>query len=248
MNYQRKSTRDFPLVSIIVPVFNGERYLSEALRSIENQTYPNIEIIVVNDGSLDETLSVIRTFPSVIAITQPHRGLSTALNNGIQNAKGEFFAFLDADDVWVKDKLWNQMKIFMENPRIEAVFGHIVQFRCSRKSMEEEEKNPFNRMPGYCKGSMLIKKTSFSRIGFFSTRWEMGDFIEWYKRAKEKDLKTALIPEIVMKRRIHSHNMSLSRETGKKDYVRILKAAMDRSRKKESEKQKNIEAGKKKIL
>jgi len=232
VSYQRQPTRDLPLISVIVPVFNGERYLTDALESIENQTYAHTEIIVVNDGSLDKTMSVIRSFPSVISISQSHSGLSTALNNGIQNAKGSFLAFLDADDIWVKDKLSNQMKIFTENPGMEAVFGHIVQFNSLQEIMEAEGKNSIRKIPGYCKGSMLIKKKSFSRIGFFDTGWEMGDFIDWFKRAKEKDLKTVLIPEVVMKRRIHSHNMSSSKKNGKKDYVRILKASLDRSRNK----------------
>ena len=232
MSYQRQPKRDVPLISVIVPVFNGERYLAEALRSIEKQTYPHIEIIVVNDGSFDETMSVIKSFPSVISLSQPHSGLSAALNNGIQNSKGHFFAFLDADDIWVKDKLSNQMKIFMEDPGIEAVFGHIVPFICSKEIMDAEGGNPIPKMPGYCKGSMLIKKKSFFRIGFFDTSWEIGDFIDWYKRAKEKDLKTALIPEVVMKRRIHSRNMSSSKKQRGKDYIRILKAALDRSRNK----------------
>jgi len=232
VSYQKKPIEDAPLISVIVPVFNGERYLAEALESIENQTYPHIEIIAVNDGSFDKTMSVIKSFPSVISLSQPHSGLSAALNNGIRNAKGHFFAFLDADDIWEKDKLSNQMKVFMEDPGIEAVFGHIVPFGFSKEITEAEGKNPIRNMPGYCKGSMLIKKKSFFRIGFFDTRWKIGDFIDWYKRAKEKDLKTALIPEAVMKRRIHSRNMSSSKGRGKKDYVRILKAAIDRSRNK----------------
>jgi len=232
VSYQKKFAEDTPLISVIVPVFNGERYLAEALRSIENQTYPHIEIIAVNDGSVDKTMSVIKSYPSVISLSQRHSGLSAALNNGIRNAKGHFFAFLDADDIWEKEKLSNQMKIFMENPGIEAVFGHIIPFSRSKEIKEAEGGNPIRKIPGYCKGSMLIKKKSFFRIGFFDTRWEIGDFIDWYKRAKEKDLKTALTPEVVMRRRIHSRNMSSSRERGKKDYVRILKAAIDRSRNK----------------
>jgi glycosyltransferase involved in cell wall biosynthesis len=223
-----------PLISVIVPVFNGERYLAEALESIQYQTYPHVEVIVVNDGSMDGSESVIKDFPSVISINQVHSGLSAALNNGIKNASGDFFAFLDADDIWMKDKLWNQMKTLMQNPEVDAVFGHIVQFITLNKTHRFKEKDLTNKIPGYCKGSMLIRKRSFFRIGFFDTRWKIGDFIDWYKRAKEKNLITLLMPEVVMKRRVHNENMSSNRDKEEKDYIRILKAAMDRSRKKDA--------------
>jgi len=223
-----------PLISVIVPVFNGERYLAEALESIQNQTYPHIEIIVVNDGSTDGSESVIRNFPSVISIHQVHSGLSAALNKGIKKAKGNFFAFLDADDIWMKDKLWNQMEILRQNPEAEAVFGHIVQFSASNKTHGFKQEDLTHKIPGFCKGSMLIRKKSFFRVGFFDTRWEIGDFIDWYKRAKEKSLFTLLMPEVVMKRRVHNENMSSNRDKEKKDYIRILKKAMDRSRKKDA--------------
>jgi len=217
-----------PLISVIVPVYNGERYLAEALQSIENQTYSRIEIIAVDDGSSDGTASVIRKFSSVIPVLQRHSGLSTALNNGIRNAKGSFLAFLDADDIWLEDKLSNQMKVFMNNSGIEAVFGHIIQFE--ENAELGKDANLSRRIPGYCKGSMLIKKASFLRVGFFDARWRIGDFIDWYKRAADKNLRISLISDIVMKRRVHSGNMSLTGEEDKRDYVRILKAAMDRSR------------------
>lgn len=223
--------KNMPLVSVIVPVFNGKTFLAESIKSIQNQTYPHIEIIVVDDGSTDGTEEVIRSFPSVISIYQAHSGLSAALNNGIKNAKGDFIAFLDADDLWVKDKLWNQMRILIHNPEIEAVFGHIVQFSRTKENCHNKDEDTAHKISGYCKGSMLIKKQSFLRIGFFDTQWKVGDFIDWYKRAKEKDLNTLLMPEIVMKRRIHNHNMGLNKKEHKKDYVRILKAAMDRRRK-----------------
>lgn len=221
---------NIPFISVIVPVFNGERYLAEALESIQNQTYPHFEIIVVNDGSSDGTQSVIKSFPSVKSISQSHSGLSAALNKGIKNSNGNFFAFLDADDIWVKDKLKNQVNIFRKNPDMEAVFGHIVQFRDPNSLERAEGKHSTYKMPGYCKGSMLIKRKAFLRIGFFDTQWKMGDFIEWYQRAKEKRLRATLISEVVMRRRVHSRNMSSNKNKEMKDYVRILKEAMDRKK------------------
>ena len=246
MIYERKLGKNKPLVSVIVPVFNGKPFLAEAIKSIQNQTYSHIEIIVVNDGSTDGSEAVIRSFPSVISIYQAHSGLSAALNNGIKMAKGDFFAFLDADDIWVKDKLWNQMRILIHNPEIEAVFGHIVQFSCIKETDQIKDEDTDHKISGYCKGSMLIRKQSFLQIGFFDTQWKVGDFIDWYKRAKEKDLNTVLIPEIVMKRRIHNHNMGFNNKEHKRDYVRILKAAMDRRRKNKTEKRDVFGSGREK--
>lgn len=228
---QRKSSS---LISVIVPVYNGEKYLGESLESIESQTYPNVEVVVVDDGSTDKTKSVAKNFPLARCLSQSHCGLSAALNNGIKNSRGEFFAFLDADDLWIKDKLTFQMEILKKNPGVEAVFGHLIQFASSRVPFENSSENSQNKIPGFCKGSMLIRRKAFFRVGFFDPRWEVGDFIDWYKRAKEKNLQTLMIPQVVMKRRVHAGNMSSGKKGARRDYVRILKDALDRQKEKEA--------------
>ena len=102
-----------PLVSCIVPVFNGERYLAEALDSILAQTYRPVDLIVVDDGSTDGTAQVAAGYGERITyLYQENSGPAAARNKGIDAAQGEFVAFLDADDVWHEEKLARQMVRF----------------------------------------------------------------------------------------------------------------------------------------
>ena len=90
-------------VSIIIPVFNGERYIEECLNSVENQTYTNVEIIVINDGSTDKTENILLSFQekfnNIIKITTKNSGAASARNLGMDAAKGEYIMFVDADDI-----------------------------------------------------------------------------------------------------------------------------------------------------
>jgi glycosyltransferase involved in cell wall biosynthesis len=108
-----------PLVSCIVPVFNGERYLAEALDSVLGQTYRALEVIVVDDGSTDGTPAVVRTFGArVRCVTQPNAGLAAARNRGLAAATAELVAFLDADDLWLPEKIACQMERFRAHPEL----------------------------------------------------------------------------------------------------------------------------------
>ena len=104
------------VISIIIPAHNAVAYIHEALDSVLNQTYPDIEIIVVNDGSTDETESVVQEyvarFPNKVRLySQKNKGQASARNVGIRNSYGAYIAFLDADDTWMSEKLEQQMRI-----------------------------------------------------------------------------------------------------------------------------------------
>lgn len=99
-----------PLVSAVIPAFNAQRHIADAVRSALAQTYEPLEIIVVNDGSTDDTAAVLSEFASdIICIDQPNRGAAVARNEGIRRARGDYIAFLDADDRWLPGKLTAQM-------------------------------------------------------------------------------------------------------------------------------------------
>src|SRR5215203_2881736 len=112
------------VVSAIIPVYNSERYLAEAIESVLVQTYPSHEIIVVDDGSIDGSAQVAKRFGSAVRyVFQRQAGVGAARNHGVELAEGRFFAFLDADDLWTKDKLQLQLAAFAADPELEAVFG-----------------------------------------------------------------------------------------------------------------------------
>jgi len=116
-----KKSRDkhsFPLVSAVIPTFNRGWIMAEAVQSVLDQTYEPLEIIVVDDGSTDNTRDVLEPFMDRITLLkQENKGVSAARNLGIKNARGEFIAFLDSDDLWLPDKTACQIDFFKANPK-----------------------------------------------------------------------------------------------------------------------------------
>jgi len=224
-----------PLVSVIIPVYNGEKYLAEAIESVLAQTYRPIEIIIIDDGSTDGSANIAKRYtPPVRYYFQPNSGLSAAQNQGIHLTHGSFVAYLDSDDIWVQYKLTQQMNAFdaNANSNLDMVFGHVEQF-LSPELKEKSETIPGHAeeiMPGYSTGTMLIKRDVFLRVGLFDTQWRVGDFIDWYSKAIEQGLKSLMLPDVLMKRRIHENNMGVRERKYQTDYVYILKASLDRRR------------------
>lgn len=221
------------LVSVIIPVYNCDRYLAEAIESVLAQTYQPLEIIVVDDGSTDNSAEVAKHFASSVRYySQSQSGAGAARNYGTELAQGSFFAFLDADDFWVKDKLTCQMQVFESEPDIDIVFGYVQQFHSPE--LDESIKNkiycPPELMAGYHPGTMLLKREAFLRVGKFETNLQMGEFISWYARATELGLREKMLPDLLMSRRLHETNLSIRQREARTDYVRLIKASLDRRR------------------
>jgi glycosyltransferase involved in cell wall biosynthesis len=219
-------------VSVIIPVFNRKLYLPEALASILEQTYQPLEIILIDDGSTDASAEVIKDFPSVRYFYQTNSGAATARNRGVELAQGNFLAFLDSDDLWTKDKLARQMTVLATTPEIDIVFGHVKQFHSPELDQSITQKTRFAAeiMPGYHVGAMLVRREAFFRVGLFETNLKVGEFISWHLRATELGLQMMMLPEVVMQRRIHETNMGIYQRQNRSEYLKVVKAALDRRR------------------
>ncbi len=227
------------LISVIIPVYNRERYLAGTIESVLSQTYRPIEIIVVDDGSTDGTAAVAGSFSEVVRyFFQPNSGCGDASNTGVEKAEGDYLSFLGSDDLWTEKKLTFQMKILNSDPGTDMVFGHVSHFYSPDLGQHERERFlcPTGKMPGFHAGTMLIRREAFLCVGLFNARYQAGEFLDWYCRAKEKRLREVILPDVVMKRRIHSSNLGILKRNTQTDntdadYVRVLKAALDRRRK-----------------
>lgn len=222
-----------PLISVIVPVYNCDHYLGEAIESVLAQTYQSLEVIVVDDGSTDGSAAEAKRFGSSVQYCfQFNSGAGAARNQGIDLAQGSFFAFIDADDLWVEDKLIYQMAAFDKYPELDMVFGQVKQFHSLDldESIKRKIHCPTELLPGYLPGTMLIKRDAFFRVGLFEANWKVGEIVDWYLKAIEQGLRSFMLPEVLLKRRLHETNMGIHERQSRTDYVHILKASLDRRR------------------
>lgn len=221
------------LVSVIIPAYNAARYLGEAIRSVLAQTPFSIQLVVVDDGSTDETTRVAQSFGETVhSLYQPNGGIASALNLGLTHTRGEWLAFCAADDMWTEGRLEKQFAAFNTSPAPDIVFGHVQNFFSPELGPEITERYhcPPEPLPGYSLASMLIRRETFDRVGGFDEKFRIGEFVDWYARAKHLGLSSQLVPNVVLRRRLHGNNLSIRAANDRRDFARILKAAMERRR------------------
>jgi len=226
------------LVSCIVPVFNGERYLKEALDSILAQTYRPLEIIVADDGSTDGTPAVVASYGDRARYqSQSTAGPAATRNLGLKAGRGAFVAFLDADDLWHQEKLARQMARFAARPEVGVCVTHVRHFWISDLAEEERRFQAHGRaeaLPGYYTSTLLGRRTVFDTVGEFNPALWHSDATEWFLRAAEHGAVVELLPEVLTYHRLHRTNLSRREaEASRQEYVRLMKASLERRRRRD---------------
>jgi len=224
-----------PLVSCIIPVFNGERFIREALDSILTQTYRRLEVIVVDDGSNDGTAAIVQRYGTQVRyLYQQNGGPPVARNTGLRSARGELIAFLDCDDRWAPTKLALQVDCLQRNPQLGICLTHIQNFWESELAAEQERLQNHRRsrpLPGYVTAALLARRSVFEAVGAFDTQWQHGDDFDWFVRARQLGIQIELLPDVLVYRRMHPGNRSRQRASFSRDeYLKLVKAAIDRKR------------------
>ncbi len=222
-------------VSCIVPVFNGERFLAEALDSILLQTRPPDEIIVVDDGSTDDTGRIARGLGQAIRyMRQDNAGPAAARNTGVAIAGGDFMAFLDADDLWLPTKLERQLARFEARPDLEFCVTHLRNFWMPELAAEERafRDQPFAQpLPAFVFDTLLARRSVFDVVGPGNEALRVGSDVDWFVRAREARLVHELLPEVYVRRRLHQGNLTRADLASSDTLVATLKASLDRRRK-----------------
>jgi glycosyltransferase involved in cell wall biosynthesis len=217
----------------MIGVYNGAAYLREAIESVRSQTYRPFELIVVDDGSDDGSAEIAQAFEEVQYIYQPRAGNGAARNRAVEAATADFFAFLDADDRFVPDKLERQMNTLGADGGLDMVFGHVREF--VSPELGDEERRAIRPpaptpLPWTSPNLMLIRRASFERVGGFSTSLRVGVTVDWFARASEAGLRSVVLPDVMLERRLHTENNGLRERDARNQYLHVLKAAMDRRR------------------
>jgi glycosyltransferase involved in cell wall biosynthesis len=225
-----------PLISVMIPAYNAAPYLAQAIESAFAQTYEPLEVIVVDDGSDDDTLGVARAFGDrVRAIRQTRGGNGAARNTAVGLAQGQYFAFLDADDRFTPEKLQRQMDALGSDPELDVVFGHVAEFVSPElpDDVRAGIRAAADPQPWASPNLMLIRRESFERVGLFATNLRVGVTVDWYARATEAGLKTRVLEEIVLERRLHTQNNGIREQDARSQYIQVLRASIERRRRAE---------------
>ncbi len=220
-------------VSAIIPVYNGEPFLADAIESIKQQSYEPLEIIIVDDGSIDSTTMIASsTKGGVRYVYQPNSGSPSARNKGLKLARGNVIAFLDADDLWTENKLEIQLALLSKDPSVEVVLGYLQYIRSSQsgdgKPKFEKYPNPWLELN---LGAAICLKSAFDKVGFFDEQLHYCDDVDWFMRAKELGLSMLIHKEITLYHRRHEHNITNQRSLNYSYFAMAIKKSLDRRRK-----------------
>jgi glycosyltransferase involved in cell wall biosynthesis len=215
-----------PTVTAVIPTYNRAKYICEALDSILVQSRPVDEIIVVDDGSTDNTFELLKAYgDKILYIRQQNKGPGAARNRGIREARGEYIAFLDSDDLWVKDKTQSQIDFFTRNPQLGVVFGDMANFSDDQENGLPEIKSPqiHDYFVSHASNlehiieclihedviptpTVMIKRECLSKIGQFDERLKIGEDYDYWLRAASI-CKFGFVNTVLIKRRRHESNL-----------------------------------------
>lgn len=226
-----------PLVSVIMPVKNSERFLGEALDSLARQTWRDYEVVVVDGASADGTEALVRgragAFPSPPRFLQQEGpGLGGARNTGLAAARGELVAFLDHDDRWDERKLELQVKRMLAEPALRFTLGWVRFFREPGTDLRPgyRPESFTEGQAGWTPGALVARHTLFDAVGGFDPALAIGCDSEWFARVKDRQVPWALVPEALLLKRIHDHNLSAGVDRYRREMLHLLRRSVHRKR------------------
>jgi glycosyltransferase involved in cell wall biosynthesis len=200
INSVKTSRPNEPLVSIITVTYNAEKYLEQTIESVLNQTYKNIEYIIIDGGSKDKTIDIIKKFENQVDlwISEPDGGIYFAMNKGINLAKGDIIGILNADDYYFENSVKN---IVQANRINDADVYHGDMLSVDEIANREERITPdetvMNEKPSIFHPTCFVKKSVYQKIGDFDTRFNISSDYEFLLRCKKNKLIFNYVPELI---------------------------------------------------
>lgn len=217
-------------ISVIVVVRNGERFLAEALTSIVTQSRAPAEVIMIDGGSTDQSGAIAQQFAEVRVIAQAGIGLAAARNQGIQAARHDLIAFLDADDLWERDKLARQAAYLAAHPQAVAITGHLLRFAQPDCPIPPQYQQGWLQQPtpAYTPGGLLVRRTIFDLYGYFDPAFTIGCDSDWLARVQDGGWPLAILPQVVLRKRIHEGNLSSNLPLARRELLSLTRRSLAR--------------------
>ena len=222
-----------PELSVVIPVRNGEKHLGATIESVLDEGFGSIEIIVVDDGSTDQSAAVAESFGQAVrCLRREARGLAAARNAGWTHALAPFVMHLDADDLVVPGSIALRLAVLTGNREVGIVTGHFESFFSDDLDAEARARIALPEGPrrGHIAGSSIVRRNLIDRVGPLDETIRGAADIDWYARATEAGIGIVVLPDIVLLRRIHGRNLNLTSSDQSIDRLRMVKAALDRRR------------------
>jgi len=220
-----------PAVSVILPVLNGERFLSQALESIFQQKYDPLEVIVVDGQSTDRSAAIAQSFEGVRLIPQRGDGVAAARNTGIEASSASLIAFHASDDIWTPDKLRVQVGYMQEHPEVDYSVAHMINFLEPGYPAPPGFKMEQLDIPIVSRTleTLVVRRSAFDVVGLFTTELALAQDVDWFLHAKDCGLTMAILPEVLLLRRIHDRNDTFTKDMNS-DLLKALHNSVRRQR------------------
>lgn len=222
---------DRPLVTVVIPAFNAEAFIAEAIESVLAQDHDSVEVVVVDDGSTDRTAAIASRY-SVTCIRQENAGQAAARNTGVAAASGSLVSFLDADDLWMASKLSVEVSYLLAHPGIDYVL-----VRMQRSLLPGAPWPPgtpaswfTEPQPGTLPSAGLVRRSTLERVGPFDIRFAHGSDTEWQARAADAGVRWTVLPDVLVQYRIHGANSSYDNVGMKREMLELLRESVARKR------------------
>lgn len=219
-------------ISAIVVARNAEKFLRSALQTIFEQTLPPSEVIVIDGDSEDCTAEIARSFAGLKYELQEESGLANARNQGIRSSNGEFIAFLDADDLWFPNKLKTQLEHLHWQPDAQACLGSVKLFLEENVLLPPNyDREAFHKEQiGYTPGAMLARRSIVESVGLFDSELSIASDSDWFARLIDQKVPCAIIPDLVLLKRIHEENISRNTPTYRAETYRVVRRSVKRKK------------------
>jgi glycosyltransferase involved in cell wall biosynthesis len=227
----RPAAGEWPTASVIIPAYNADSYLREAVESAVGQTRPPHEVVVVDDGSTDGTGAVAdelaREHAVVRVIHQENAGPAGARNTAIAVAAGEFLVFLDADDAMVPDRIEHQVGYLLAHPGTDVVIGAVERSAEAGVVLDPDFLKHEQIADEFAKGinlmAMTARASAFRLLGPFDPSYRLSEDYQWLVRAHRRERTIALVPRVVGRRRLHEGNVSSAVGDVRNQMFRVLR-------------------------